>query len=434
MMMTAPTVQIDSASLEELRRGDEKALERFFRSSYAGLITEAKAQLGADSSGSSRVVERAFARVWKERESFATPEALDTFVHGAVHEAAVRERSRLGALHRFEANERVQGGAAHKAPAEATMDEAWTHVQQQIHAGEGGKDLRAQTRAQSSHEAAAHMRSVSKEKSWVLPVVGVAATGLAIIGVISFLAKGSSNAALTNGLIASDAKNFQTGSAQISMIELNDGTKVKLAPDSRLRVPQKFGNTVHGARIDGAAEFTASLQEANPIEIRAGRASIFIAKGVADITTDSVRGTVFLRMREGDANVRLGKEAPRPVAAGSALMIDSVNASQPDSAALAEAVGWTDGRVSINNRPLKATLAAVKRWWGLELYLKDTTLSARPVSLNASLDSPKEAISSLEQGGNLKFGYEGKTMVLTDAPAAAKPAAKPAPKQAAKKK
>ena len=420
--MTAPTVQIDSASLEELRRGDEKALERFFRSSYVGLITGAKAQLGAESSGASRVVERVFARVWKERESFTTPDALDTFVNGAVHDAAVRERSRLGALHRFEANERVQGGAAHKA--EPTVDEAWTHVQQQIHAGEGGQELRAQSRAQSSHEAAAHIGSVAKKKSWIIPVAGVVATGVAIIAVISFLAKGSSNAALTNGLLASDAKNFQTGAAQISMIELNDGTKVKLAPDSRLRIPQKFGNTVHGARIDGAAEFTAALQDANPIEVRAGRASIFLAKGVADITTDSVRGTVFLRMREGDASVRIADET-RAVPAGGALMIDSAKVSQPDSAALAEATGWSDGRVTINNRPLRATLAAVKKWWGLELYLKDTTLSNRLVSLNASLDSPKEAISSLEQGGNLKFGYEGRTMILTDAPpAAAKPGAK----------
>src|SRR5678815_1173981 len=151
--MTAPTVQIDSASLEGLRRGDEKALERFFRSSYGALIAEAKAQLGAESSGSSRVVEKVFARVWKERESFATAEALDTFVHGAVHEGAVRERSRLGALHRFEANEKVKEGAAHRT-TEVTVDDAWAHVQQQIHAGEGGQELRAQSRAQSSHEAA----------------------------------------------------------------------------------------------------------------------------------------------------------------------------------------------------------------------------------------------------------------------------------------
>jgi ferric-dicitrate binding protein FerR (iron transport regulator) len=421
--MTAPTVQIDAAGLEGIRRGDEKAFERFFRSSYSGLIGEAKAQLDKEATGASRVVERVFARVWKERETFTTPEALDPFVHGAVRDAAVRERSRLGALHRFEANEKVRAGAATAHHTEPTVDEAWGQVQHLIHAGEGGKELRQQSRAHSSHEAAAHMRSVTKERSWVVPAVGVAVTGLVIIGVISYLAKGSSNAALTNGLIASDAKNFTTGSAQISVIELNDGTKVRLAPESRLRVPQKFGNAVHGARIDGAAQFTAALQPANPLEIRAGRASVFLAKGVADITADSVRGTVFIRMRDGDAQVRLAGNDTRTLAAGSALMIDSANAANPAPADLEEATGWTDGRVSINNKPLRTTIALIKRWWGLELYLKDTTVVGRNVSMAANLDSPKEAIASLEQGGQLKFGWEGKNMILTDNAAAAAAAA-----------
>ncbi len=430
--MTAPTMGMDSAALEALRRGDEQAFERFFRSSYAGLLTEAKTQLGAEATGAGRVVERVFARIWQERQSFATPEALDSFVHGAMHDVAVRERSRMGALHRFEANERVHGGGAAKH-ADPTVDEAWTHVQHQIHAGgAGSKEIREQSRARGSHEAAAHMASIAKKRSWVLPVAGVVVTGAVIIGVISYLAKGSSNAALTNGLIASDAKNFTTGSAQISNIELNDGTKVKLAPESRLRVPQKFGNAIHGARIDGTAQFTAALQASNPLEIRAGRASIFLTSGVADVMTDSTRGTVVLRMREGDATVRLGNNETRTVAAGSALALDSATVTTPSAADIEEATGWADGRVTINNRPLRATLASIKRWWGLELYLKDTSAFSRAVSMSANLDSPKEAIASLEQGGQLKFGYEGKNMILTDAPAAKKGAV-PAPKQAAKK-
>jgi ferric-dicitrate binding protein FerR (iron transport regulator) len=418
--MTAPTMPIDAAALDAIRRGDESAFERLFRSWYPALIAEAKGQLGAQASGASRVVERLFARLWKEREKITTAESLEAFVHGAVHDGAVRERSRLGALHRFEANERVHGGAAHQT-AEPTVDDAWGHVRQQIHAGEGGQELRAQSRAHSSHDAAAHMRSATKKSSWVIPAAGVAITGIVIIGAISFLAKGSSNAALTNGLIAGDAKNFTTGSAQISMIELSDGTKVKLAPDSRLKVPSKFGNTVHGARIDGAAQFTAALQEggSTPIEIRAGQASVFLAKAVADITTDSVAGTALIRVREGSAEVRLDKET-RALAAGSALVVDNnQTATVPAQAALDEATGWTDGRVTINNRPLKETLAAIKRWWGLELYLKDNAALSRSVTMSANLDSPKEAIASLEQGGQLKFGWEGKNMVLTDAAATA---------------
>jgi len=50
----------------------------------------------------------------------------------------------------------------------------------------------------------------------------------------------------------------------------------------------------------------------------------------------------------------------------------------------------------------------------------DLPLLDRPVSIQASLDSPKEAITAVEKSANVKFGYEGKTMVFRDAAAAKK--------------
>jgi hypothetical protein len=38
------------------------------------------------------------------------------------------------------------------------------------------------------------------------------------------------------------------------------------------------------------------------------------------------------------------------------------------------------------------------------------------VTIQAPLDSPNEAIKAIEQSANVKFGWEGKTMVFRDAP------------------
>src|SRR5919197_780311 len=73
-----------------------------------------------------RVVEGAFKRVWAERATFETPEALETFLHEEVHDCAVRERKRLATLHRFEA-----GAHVHATPHRTslpTVDEAWNHL------------------------------------------------------------------------------------------------------------------------------------------------------------------------------------------------------------------------------------------------------------------------------------------------------------------
>src|SRR5262245_961721 len=100
--MTAPTFRSDATVLDDLRKGDEKALERLFRGQYNNLVTAAKSELGDQAASAPRVVEKVFTRVWNERANFTTPEALDRFVQSTVHEAAVRERSRMGALKRME--------------------------------------------------------------------------------------------------------------------------------------------------------------------------------------------------------------------------------------------------------------------------------------------------------------------------------------------
>src|SRR6266581_4890340 len=98
-----------------------------------------------------------------------------------------------------------------------------------------------------------------------------------------------------------------------------------------------------------------------------------------------------MRVREGSASVKTDKEA-RAVPAGGTIAVDKTGAiSTPAPDAVETAVGWTDGRVTIN-APLKGAIAQMKRWWGLELYLKDPAIGTRPVTMNASLDSPKEAI------------------------------------------
>ena len=65
------------------------------------LVEQAKGQLDGDATAASRVVERAFVRMWRDRGAIAAPEAFEGALNAAVHETAVRERSRLAGLQRF---------------------------------------------------------------------------------------------------------------------------------------------------------------------------------------------------------------------------------------------------------------------------------------------------------------------------------------------
>ena len=63
------TATIDREVLLNLKLGDERALERLFRTSYPHLADRARAELD-DPASAPRVVEGAFLRAWSERATF----------------------------------------------------------------------------------------------------------------------------------------------------------------------------------------------------------------------------------------------------------------------------------------------------------------------------------------------------------------------------
>ena len=140
---------------------------------------------------------------------------------------------------------------------------------------------------------------------------------------------------------------------------------------------------------------------------------------------------MILKVKEGQVTVQVGTGAARTVNAGGALAVSKTGEMQEPSAdALGVAFSWMDGKVVIENRPIKDALTELRRWYGLELVVKDSSLLARPVSMSVELSSKKDAIAALEKSGHVKFAYDKQTPVLLDAPAAA---AKPAAKAATKK-
>jgi ferric-dicitrate binding protein FerR (iron transport regulator) len=87
----------------------------------------------------------------------------------------------------------------------------------------------------------------------------------------------------------------------------------------------------------------------------------------------------------------------------------------PTGPELEEATSWNEHTLTIANRQLRDALPQLKRWYGVDIKVPDLPLLDRPVTVQASLDSPKEAITAIEESAGVKFGYDDKTMVFRDA-------------------
>jgi ferric-dicitrate binding protein FerR (iron transport regulator) len=421
MPATSPPMGSDLPPAPGVPLSDARALEDYFRSHFSELATEAKSQLDDASSAAPRVVEQAFRHAWEEREHIQTPHQLDAFLHDEVRHGAAREKSRRASLHRHDSG----GQKVAHAATQLDVDQSWTHLSRSLHlVPDDVSTVAAQeSAAHLRHDAAGHVADLAKKRSWKGPVaIGVLAA-VVVAGAIWYADRLGDYGAVTGALAAPDARTHVAATAQLAIVTLDDGTRVMLTPESRLIVPKQFGELMRAVKLEGEATFTVTPSQRRPFEVRAGNTSTLVTGTILTVRAFPSESSVVVAVKDGSASVTVG-DSTRAVGSGHAVFVKKTAMRDPTTPELEEATSWNDKTLTIANRQLRDVLPQLKRWYGIDIKVLDTPLLDRMVTIQASLDSPKEAISAVEQSAKVKFGYEGKTMVFRDAPAP-----KPAPKK-----
>jgi len=392
---------------------DQAVLEKIFREHYARYLASAKKQLGEPAHAAPRVVSKAFHQAWQDRKRFTAFDDLDAFIGAQIHYGATREVSRRAGLHRMDHHEGLGGGAHTKHEThEMTVDEAWDRL---AHTLEGGAPDAYRARASSArHEAAEHVKGLAKKENWG-PLLTIGGVGLLVIAAIMwYAARVGGERALSSALSGSDVRHTDMASSQMANVTFPDSTIAFLAPESRVTVPNRFGAKVRGVKLEGAANFTVNRVQDQPFEVRAGSVAVIARGTVFTVRRYRDETATFVHVRQGNVDVKHG-EAIRNVPQGMSLKVTDEGAmSVPSAEELQEVTTWVDGNVTISGRQLRYVLPQVKRWFGLDIKVQDTTLLNRTVFLTAPVNSPRLAVQSVERSGGMRFTQIGDHMAFED--------------------
>lgn len=393
---------------------DEQALKRVFDADFTSFLTSARGHLGEASSLAPKVVEGAFVNAWNKRASIATPTQLSSVLADEVLHGSARALSRRASGHRFGALGGPGNTGSHAAANAADPARVWSQIETAIHAPDRAASAAATPNA-VGHDAAEHMKSVTKKRSWALPLaIGVVALVASVAAVLYVDRLGEGDAILAT-VDATSIQPLATSEAgQFGTLQLGDGTRARIAPQTKLFVPDGFPSKIRALRLEGTAMFDVAKGQALPFRVVAKKMHVIATGTQFVVSAYPGDGAISVQVREGTVMVKAGGTSST-VAAGQAVHVEKgvVRPSTDDERL--SAFAWVDGRVGVQHKPLSAVVDALARWYGLDVKVPDMNLVSRDASFNAPMDSSLVAISQIEKSAGVKFGYEGESKVFVDA-------------------
>ncbi len=236
---------------------------------------------------------------------------------------------------------------------------------------------------------------------------------VAVVGVIGMYRVVPSLLHRDSALSVAQGVQYITTTGQQRAFTLSDGSRVTLAPQSRLQLDAEFGRASRLMTLDGEAYFEVVPDARAPFLIRTGK------------TTTRVLGTTFsVRRYTDEADVRVDVYSGRVAVSTntpyrpSVILTAGVTGVVSDTTATTAVMEershptWIDGQLVFHRAPLTAVLAGMTRWYGYEFHLADSSLLQKDLTVWISTESSREAFATLQLALNVDLSIDGKIVTL----------------------
>ena len=188
------------------------------------------------------------------------------------------------------------------------------------------------------------------------------------------------------GVTVAQSRSFRTAVGEVDTLKLSDGSMVVLGPSSRLALGGSFGTDSRETSLEGDAYFDVVHDDARPFVVRTTSATLRDIGTTFTVRSDSGRGT-RVAVTSGAVDVvatRAERRTPTVLHAGdrAEVMEDGMRVER---GVVTEAEhSWTRGVLEFRDAPMAAVAVELRRWYGVELVVTDSTIARR--RLTATFD------------------------------------------------
>ena len=255
--------------------------------------------------------------------------------------------------------------------------------------------------------------ALTEKRSKTGPIIGIVLFLALAAGMLWYLNRAGTEVALDKAFQSPDVLPITSKAGQTANTKLEDSTALKLGADTKLIVAPGYGTRWRPVQLDGTVEMTPPPNANPPLEIHTRNVTVRSSGATVGVHAYTTDDWIAVRARNGSAEV-IAPSGSRSIADGQGVIVDTAGAIRDATATeLSDAFAWVDGNITITGQPLSEAIKRIRRWYGMELNVKDKELLTRPVTMTATIAESGKMIDSLQAAAKVKFGYDGGRMILT---------------------
>jgi transmembrane sensor len=214
-------------------------------------------------------------------------------------------------------------------------------------------------------------------------------------------------------------KSYQTAYGQTTEVYLEDGSRVALNSNSKLKVPRLgFWGDVREVALEGEAEFSVSHTiDHKRFVVKTSRKFQVEVLGTTFSVFARPRGTK-VALKSGSVRIDYSQNDQRRevmMEPGDLAFLDHEGAVQLEKKQDVKTFApWTEQRYVFNGTPVKEILAMIEENFGQKVNLSDSNIALRSITGNFKTRNAEELLKTISEVLDLRVEQNGATILLTN--------------------
>ncbi|MEP6619359.1 MAG: FecR domain-containing protein [bacterium] len=224
--------------------------------------------------------------------------------------------------------------------------------------------------------------------------------------------------------VAASTREYSTARGEHATVLLQDGSRITLAPLSRVKILPGFGVASRELALEGEAIVDVVHDARRPFRVHAGSAvaedigTRFDIRGYADeaaVTVAVAEGAVSLGRRADSLFADSGHSAEGVlIRKGAVGRLDGQgHITSREDVRINEYFGWVDGTLAFDDAPMDEVRRSLERWYRISITVDDTALRARRITARFDGQPVRAIIDALATTLDAKVAWSGTVATLT---------------------